>query len=147
MNSNLTTLSKKIVTGHGNLGIHDVSASFCIALFLCLSFMVGVLGKLRACWVRDPVYRPDMSATQSLVTFGGGVFTSITELAMSLHSYNQNTQSNNNPTTNVRLKSVFFLLNARKKRIASNLHFEQIKALADKNQGSVIKFQKMEPIS
>jgi len=51
------------------------------------------------------------------------------------------------PATTVRLKSVFFLLNSRKKRIASNLHFDQIKALADQNQGSVIKFQKMEAIS
>jgi len=56
-------------------------------------------------------------------------------------------QNPTNPIKTVRLKSVFFLLNARKKRIASNLHFEQIKALADQNQGSVIKFQRMEAVS
>jgi len=151
LSSNLTTLSEKIANQFGrsvNQGVGDYTKKG-ESLFLCpKSIMVGVSGGGSfTCWILDPVVQPDTSTAQSLDAFCGSLKTTVKELAMSLHSYNQNTQSNNNPRTTVRLKSVFFLLNAKRKRIASNLHFEQIKALADQNQGSVIKFQRMEAVS
>jgi len=80
--SNLMTLSERIANWAGNLKNHDVSASFCIALFLCLSFMVGILGGFRVGWFRDPVYQPDMPTAQSLVTFGGSNLKLLTEAVM-----------------------------------------------------------------
>jgi len=139
--SNLATLSERIAIGLGNLKNHDVSASFCIALFLCLLFMVGILGDLRICWFRDPVYQPNMSATQSLVTFGGGIAISLTELAMLQHRYKQNSSSTHTPSLNVRLKSFFILVDSHRKIISTNLDFSQALDLKAKTRHSVIKFQ------
>ena len=75
-NSNLTTLSEKIANGFGrslSQGTGDCTKKG-ESLFLCpKSIMVGVLGSIRACWLLDPVYQPNTSTAQSLVTFGGSL--------------------------------------------------------------------------
>lgn len=124
--------SEKDATRLGNLENHDVSASSCIALFLCPKFfMVGILGSLRACWFRDPVYQPSMPAAQSLVTFGGGNLKLLTEAIMPKSHTPKPTQKDTQTNT-VSLKSIFSLLTVIKTSLPQALpsskqsHFQSI---------------------
>jgi len=58
----------------------DASASIFSALFLCLKFfMVGVMGILRDCCIRDAVCQPVTSAAQGMTASVGGNLPFLTE--------------------------------------------------------------------
>ena len=70
LNGNLCLPLPHAMVGYGSLNVPGVSAPV-YALFLCLSFMVGVLESFRACRFQDSVYQSNTFASRSLVAFGG----------------------------------------------------------------------------
>jgi hypothetical protein len=107
------------------------------------SFMVGCIGHLSGWPV--PVAgcsNPVQPATQRLLPKSGGYIPYTGETAM-----RNLTQKPTSPTLNVRLKSLFTLVDTEKRTITENLSFQQVKHRADRINGSIIKFQKMEAIS
>jgi len=130
-----------------NNGVGDYT--MCRSLFLCPKSTLSALKDLSLWWgrlleqLRYAASETNMNSHRpKCQTFCGGL--SLNNGASQMpKSHTTNPRKPNAPSLNTRLKSLFNLCDANRNTIASSLTFEQIKPIADRINGSLIKFDRM----